>query len=194
MARPKEFERETALRAAIKVFWAHGYEGTSTDTLLRAMKIGRQSMYDTFGGKRRLYLEALRQYNAERLTEVFRDFHSASSPLAGLEQALLAFASKAAEQRLLGCMGVNAICEFGQSDAEVALLNQSSGTTLTTALERLLRDAKAKGELGTSLDERAAAQFIISTLAGIKVSARAGASAQTLRSVASFAMQSLKAA
>ena len=64
MARHKEFDLDTALTAAIHVFSQHGYEGTSTDDLLMAMKISRQSMYDTFGDKRRLYLEALERYNA----------------------------------------------------------------------------------------------------------------------------------
>ena len=47
------------------VFWEHGYEATSTDDLLREMGIGRQSMYDAFGDKHRLYLEALQLYETE---------------------------------------------------------------------------------------------------------------------------------
>jgi AcrR family transcriptional regulator len=62
MARPKEFERDTALDDAIAIFCDHGYEGTSTEVLLGKMGIGRQSLYDTFGDKRRLYLEALQRY------------------------------------------------------------------------------------------------------------------------------------
>src|SRR6266436_282484 len=59
MARPKEFESEAALNGAIEVFSEHGFEGTSTDELLRVMGISRQSMYDTFGDKRQLYLTSL---------------------------------------------------------------------------------------------------------------------------------------
>jgi hypothetical protein len=47
MARHEEFDRDTALTTAIDVFSEHGYEGTSTDELLTAMKISRQSMWDT---------------------------------------------------------------------------------------------------------------------------------------------------
>ena len=48
MARPKEFVEEQALDAAIDVFREHGFEGTSAEMLVRALRIGRQSLYDTF--------------------------------------------------------------------------------------------------------------------------------------------------
>ena len=66
MPRPKEFDRESALKGAVQVFCEGGFEGTSTEDLLRGMGISRQSMYDTFGDKRALYLEALRHYVTER--------------------------------------------------------------------------------------------------------------------------------
>ena len=62
MARPREFDRDHVLGKAIGVFASHGYEGASTEVLLARMGISRQSMYDTFGDKRRLYLEALERY------------------------------------------------------------------------------------------------------------------------------------
>jgi TetR/AcrR family transcriptional repressor of nem operon len=62
MARPREFDREEALERATGVFWAKGYASTSTDDLLTAMGIGRQSLYNAFQDKRALYLEALERY------------------------------------------------------------------------------------------------------------------------------------
>jgi TetR/AcrR family transcriptional regulator, transcriptional repressor for nem operon len=57
MARPKEFVEEQALDAAIEVFREHGFEGTSAEMVVRAMRIGRQSLYDTFGDKWEIYLQ-----------------------------------------------------------------------------------------------------------------------------------------
>src|SRR5258708_37794330 len=67
MARPREFDRDAALKRAMSVFWAKGYAGTSTDDLLEAMSIGRQSMYGAFGDKRTLYVEALERYQQDSI-------------------------------------------------------------------------------------------------------------------------------
>jgi AcrR family transcriptional regulator len=79
MARPKEFERETALQESIRVLSEHGYEGTSTEALLEIMGINRQSMYDTFGDKWRLYLEALQRYTADSISDQLRVLNAARS-------------------------------------------------------------------------------------------------------------------
>jgi AcrR family transcriptional regulator len=62
MARPKEFNRDEALNAAIGVFREHGFEGTSAAMLTEEMKIGRQSLYDTFCDKWQLYRASLQRY------------------------------------------------------------------------------------------------------------------------------------
>src|ERR1700692_14530 len=122
MARPKEFDREMALKRAISVFGDHGYEGSSTDMLLRAMGIGRQSLYDTFGDKRQLYLEALQHYIADSVSEQIRALNTAPTAIAGIEAALEVLVAKAVAEPGLGCMGVGATCEFGRSDKEISTL------------------------------------------------------------------------
>jgi TetR/AcrR family transcriptional repressor of nem operon len=191
MARPREFDREEVLGQAIKVFADHGFGGTSTDALLKAMGISRQSMYDTFGDKRRLYLEALQRYSAGSVSEIIRSLNAGPSPLKGLEAALVAFASRPRAETALGCMGVSSTCEFGRSDPEVAVANDVSARTLQAALERVIAEGKASGEVGSHVDVRTAAQFIGVTLSGMKVAARGGVSASTLRDIARMAIRSL---
>src|SRR6266436_309487 len=118
MARPKEFEREMALQGAIGVFSQHGYKGTSTDVLTQAMGINRQSMYDTFGDKWRLYLEALQHYVADSVSNQLRALSSASSPVKGLEAMLNSAVSLAIADPEPKCLGISAVCEFGRSDPE----------------------------------------------------------------------------
>lgn len=193
MARPKEFDRDEAVRRAMGVFWEKGYEATSTEDLLRAMGIGRQSMYDTFGDKHRLYLEALQRYQAESTASLMERLHSEDSPLAAIERAFLAIANESATERARGCMGVNAITELAQKDAEVASLSRASGVTCETAFERVVREAKRRGEVPASIDERQAGRFLLNALQGLRVTAKAGASVSTLRDVAAFTVSSLRA-
>jgi len=191
MARTKEFDRDQALQKAIGVFCDKGYAAASTDELMRAMKISRQSMYDTFGDKRRLYLEAFRRYIADSTNEQIGYLEKSSSPLAGIEKMLVEFAKSTERDGIVGCMGVNAICEFGRSDPEITSLGETESIRLTSALERALRQAKRKKEISKLLKESAGAQFLKATLSGMKVSAKAGADAQTLKSIAHFALRSL---
>lgn len=192
MARPKAFDRETALRGAIPVFSDLGYDGTSTEVLLKAMGISRQSMYDTFGDKRRLYLEALQHYVAGSVAEQIGTLNGTASPLKGIEAMLDAMASKASTEEEPGCLGIGAICEFGRSDAEVSLLSDTAGRTLQSALERRVAEAKAAGEIGKDVEPRVAAHFLGTTLSGLKIAARGGAPVEALRGVARMALRSLK--
>jgi TetR/AcrR family transcriptional regulator, transcriptional repressor for nem operon len=192
MARPKEFDRDTALQEAVNLFCNHGYEGTSTDALLHAMRISRQSLYDTFGDKRQLYLEALQQYVANSVAEQIRALNNGTSVLAGLEAALLAFAAKSGAVEAPGCMGIGATCEFGVSDQEVTALIATADKTLQSSLERRIKEGKASGEISPEVSPRAGAQFIKATFFGIKIAARGGASAAALREIAQMAIRSLK--
>ena len=85
MARPREFDREDALERATGMFWAKGYASTSTDELLAAMGIGRQSLYNAFQDKRALYLEALERYQRTTVAGHLQRLNGAASPIAGVE-------------------------------------------------------------------------------------------------------------
>jgi TetR/AcrR family transcriptional repressor of nem operon len=68
MARPKTFDKNEALAAALDLFWKKGYACCSMQELVDAMGIGRASLYDTFGSKRELFREVMRLYG-ERMDE-----------------------------------------------------------------------------------------------------------------------------
>lgn len=193
MARSKEFEREEVLDRAIDAFADHGFAGTSTDTVLQAMGISRQSMYDTFGDKRRLYLEALDRYNAHSIAQILASLQSAASPLAGIEAALVDFASRPLSVASLGCLGVSSICEFGVSDDEVNTINQAASKRLASALDRAVTEGQRTGEIDAELKVRTATQFVLALLSGMKVAARGGATIATLREMARMALRSLRA-
>jgi TetR/AcrR family transcriptional repressor of nem operon len=191
MARPKEFDRDVALRRAIPVFWKKGFARTSTEDLVAAMGIGKQSLYDTFGDKRGLFLEALRTYNSEGVASLVKRVAGGASRITAIEGVLVELANEQPNKRALGCMGVNSICELG-NDEDVRAVSTMAASFQETALTSLIEDAKQQGEVSDAVDARAAARFLAAILSGMKVQAKAGASVEALRDVAAFAVRGLR--
>ena len=187
MARPKEFDQEKALRKAIRLFSQQGFAATSTDELMRVMDIGRQSMYDSFGDKRSLFLKALEMYVTESVQSINAEVEKPGSALAAVQNALVTFAERSDLSSAEGCMGLNAVSEFGQRDADVTRITRKAARMQRQALMHVLIRAKTQGELDSDADLDSLADFFESTLAGIRMAAKAGKSRQALRNVAAFA-------
>jgi TetR/AcrR family transcriptional repressor of nem operon len=193
MARTRAFDRGVALRSATDAFWAKGYAATSTEDLLLAMGIGRQSLYDTFGDKRALYVEALEAYQRESTQGHLARLDRPHSPLLGIRDLLYGLIAEDDARRAMGCMGVGSVAEFGDSDPQLCALREQSSTLLRKRLIGRLRDGQRDGEIATELDPSEAAAFIQLTMTGIQLAARGGSSIKQLRTMARFAVDRLKA-
>ncbi|HEY1469094.1 MAG TPA: helix-turn-helix domain-containing protein [Candidatus Acidoferrum sp.] len=187
MARPKEFDQEKALRKAISLFSKQGFAATSTDDLMRAMDVGRQSMYDTFGDKRALFLKALKMYVTESIHSITVELERPGSPLSAVQNALVTFAERKDLSSAEGCMGLNAISEFGQRDADVTRISRNAADVLRRTLMRVLSRAKNQRDINSDANLDGMADFFESTLAGIRMAAKAGKSRRSLRNIAAFA-------
>jgi TetR/AcrR family transcriptional regulator, transcriptional repressor for nem operon len=187
MARPKEFDQDKALQKAIRLFSQQGFAATSTDELMRVMDIGRQSMYDSFGDKRALFLRALEVYTTESVQSIGVELDRKGSALSAVRNALVTFAERKDLSSSEGCMGLNAIGEFGQRDADVTRITRNAARIQRQNLMKVFARAKIQGEVDSDADLEGMADFFESTLAGIRIAAKAGKSRQALRKVAAFA-------
>jgi len=187
MARPKEFDQEKALRKAVRLYSQKGFAATSTDELMRVMDLGRQSMYDTFGDKRTLFLRALEMYVTESVQSIAVELKRHGSALSAVRTAIVTFGERKDLSSAQGCMGLNAISEFGQRDADVMRIIGNAARAQRRTLMDVFARAKIQGELGSNADLDAMADFFESTLAGIRMAAKAGKSRQALRKIAAFA-------
>jgi AcrR family transcriptional regulator len=192
MARPKEFDREDALAAAIDLFAQRGFEGSSAADLVEQMGIGRQSIYDTFGSKRDLYLEALRTYLAQRLHDQIEAMRSGPTAFDGLAKLLVSAADDAAVSKSPACLGISAVCEFGRSDPEVTKISEANALALRRVLAEQVKSAQSAGDIASDLGVNDVAASIVATLTGIKVAARAGAPRDTLLAIARLAVRGLR--
>jgi TetR/AcrR family transcriptional regulator, transcriptional repressor for nem operon len=191
MARPKEFEPDAALSAAVDVFWDRGFDGTSLDDLMVAMRVGRQSLYDTFGDKRELYLRALDAYRASTQDALRRQFAS-GRPLRECFGALLfgiVNESRADHER--GCLLLAANLERDLDDKDIARLVKSNQAEVEALFEAALRNAQRVGELAAVKDPAALARFYVVTIQGMRSTARARSDRAALEQVANLALSML---
>lgn len=191
MVRPREFNREDALDSAMRVFWAKGYASTSTDDLLAAMQIGRQSLYNAFGDKRKLYLEAFEHYVHSSVAGHIERLTRGTSPLAGIKALLLGVVAEDAAQRALGCMGVNSVCEFGTTDGEINRIRAAGAKRLTAALHARVVQARLGGEIDPQIDVDETTLFLGGALQMLQVQARGGMSVASLRRMVDFTLTRL---
>src|ERR1700744_4811865 len=88
--RPREFDRDTALKAAMLLFWRKGFAATSMNDLCDAMGIRSPSLYAAFGSKEALYLEAIEHYVRTIGPAIWDKLATAATARAGVEKMLLA--------------------------------------------------------------------------------------------------------
>jgi TetR/AcrR family transcriptional regulator, transcriptional repressor for nem operon len=84
MSRPIEFSRDEARNAIADAFAAHGYEGTTLAMLARASGLGKQSLYNAFGDKEQMYLDAI-DCSVSRFGQIVTKMNAAASGMAALE-------------------------------------------------------------------------------------------------------------
>jgi TetR/AcrR family transcriptional regulator, transcriptional repressor for nem operon len=184
MARHKEFEREAALHKAMEVFWSRGYEAASIQDLVRHMGINRQSIYDTFGDKHSLYLQALDRYHqveGRRLVELLERPGSVKKCLRQLFEEVLEKTLSDPKRR--GCFMGNATSELAGRCKETAAKTRSNMTTMEAAFHKALLRGQQEGEIKAVQDPRAAARFFYCMLQGLVLMAKARQDRKALNDV-----------
>lgn len=187
MARPRQFDPQQALDAAIGVFRAHGYAATSAEMLTEAMQIGKQSLYNTFGGKWPLYCAALERYAAGETQSHIAALQQGASAWAGIERML----KRVVAQAHMPCLGVGSVAEFGDSNPELVAIRAAAGKALQTALVARIREAQASGDVAADVDPGQAASFLLANVAALRIAARGGAPEAELRALARLALRAL---
>lgn len=191
MARPKAFDRDQALSAAMQVFWVKGYEATSLEDLLAAMNIGRQSLYDTFGDKRALFMAALERYR--ELSDAYLHGCLAEAPTvkAGFRRLFMQVVEEPEAHQRRGCLLVNSAVELAPHDPATARLVVAYQRATERLFRRGLELAQARGEVAAGRDVRALARYLVSALQGLRVMAKADPNRAVLRDVVSVALAAL---
>ena len=194
MGRPRGFDENAVLEAAMRIFWEKSYEGATLSDLTSAMGINRSSMYAAFGDKAALFRRAVERYG-EGPARYIRD--ALEKPVlrdvvADLLHGAVLFLSQRGQPR--GCLSVRAALACGV-DAEPI---QQALVEWRKAGEETLRKrfvmARRAGELPKDISPADFARFIATVMAGLAVQAVNGASRNEMKRIADLALNTIRLA
>lgn len=175
MARPRTFDDDAVLDAALQLFWERGYEGVSVGDLEARLGIGRQSLYNVFGDKRALFHQALARYVAAGARQ--RDgMLVAERGLAGIRayfMDVIRFMTEDAGAR--GCFLINSGVREAGADPQVALHCRANTDALHRAFRAALAVARERGEVARDTPLDAVARTLVVHHNGMAVQAAGGA-------------------
>jgi TetR/AcrR family transcriptional repressor of nem operon len=180
--RPRQFDEEVVLGRAMELFWLRGYARVGLAELLEHMGISRQSLYDTFGNKRGLFLRAVQHYRATQLSQALALLEREGSPLANVRDVLAFFEQLALDADGRGCLVANALVEVSD-DAELAELLGETLELLRAGIERALREAQKCGELSEGKSPPELSHTLINAMLGLAVMGRLRPEPRVVRDV-----------
>lgn len=187
--RPREFDAEAGLDAALRVFWARGYEGAALTELTAAVGVNRPSLYAAYGNKAELFRRALDHYATHYATHVTE---SLAQPTAReTVQVFLRGAARVTTTRGCprGCLGVQGALATGKDGDDIRQLLADWRAEGERQMRARFRQAQKAGEIASTVDPADLARYISAVAFGISVQAASGASRAQLDRVARLTLR-----
>lgn len=187
--RPRAFDRDAALRHALRAFWEHGYEGTSMATLVEAMSINSSSLYSAFGGKEQLFREAVALYGrtegAHTGQALCREPTAREAVAAMLHDNIDAYCDPS---HPAGCLVVLGAINYPPGHSDVRDHLTGLRREVIDQVRQRLTQGIADGDVPAGTDTQAIALFYTTVLDGLSIQARDGHSSVALHAVADAAV------
>lgn len=192
VGRPRSFDREEALREAARLFWSHGFSGTSTRMLTGALGISSSSLYSAFGTKAALFDEAVRTY-AQRYSAVYERAVDEPTALEAVRRLLRESVEEftRADEGHPGCLPSSAVMADSSSTLDVRSFVAELQHSDEARLLRRLEQAQQAGELPDAVPAELLASLVQTIWQGLSARAELGASRTALLEVADLATASV---
>ena len=145
-------------------FWAKGYEATSMADLCNCTGLHKGSLYQAFGDKHKLFMNALKHYADTEFREVAAVAFQSASPLENIRAAVDKIMEDAGSQK--GCMMINSMVELAPHDPEVRTALQGFATQRIRVMADLIGKAQEMGEISSKMEPKKLAQQLMMALAG----------------------------
>ena len=188
--RPRSFDREQALHAALRVFREHGFEGTSMSHLQEALGgLSPPSIYAAFGSKEQLFKEATELYVAALRAAIEPEMAKATTArdaISTLLRCAVVSSTESGEPR--GCLLVQGAITCSASSEGVQQYLHGFRVEEQRSMLKRLKAAVTSGELPTGTNVQAMTQFYTTFVRGIAIQARDGATRASLMEAVDCAM------
>jgi len=177
----------------MRLFWRKGYAATSVQDLIETLHLSRSSLYDTFGDKRTLFLEALKFYGERVISITEHTLKTSSSPIAGIQAIFDGLIDGIGQEPgSLGCFMVNSVAELVPYDPDVTKL----ATEFADGLQQLLKTALTEASVQNILTKRQTpeqfASYVYNTIQGIRILIKSGATREQVQAISAITLQSLQ--
>lgn len=192
--RPRSFDESEVLEQATQVFWSQGFEATSVAALEQATGLGRQSLYNAFGGKRALFLACLAHYEQTRACARTARLDAAADPLAAVMDLVQSWSAAARASGCRGCLLLNTLSEFGGRDPELMASVERVLVAEHAALAGALGRARDAGRLAPDIDPVALARRLQATAQGLRLMARLDPEGAAVEEVVADTLRTLRRA
>ncbi|BAN27899.1 TetR/AcrR family transcriptional regulator [Caballeronia insecticola] len=173
MARPREFDEDAALDAAMAQFWSHGYEATSVRDLATAMGVTSASLYNAFGDKRALYERVFERYVDRGFRDRVRRFEHHMPPrdaIAAFFDEIIQLAMSDPHRK--GCLIVNSAMELAPHDKQFHRVLSRVLKDIEGFFERCVAAGQRDGSIPANLHTADMAKALLASLMGLRVLAR----------------------
>jgi TetR/AcrR family transcriptional repressor of nem operon len=191
MPRPKTFDPDHVLDAAIELFRAQGYRGTSFDDLVKATGVARYGLYTTYGDKRDLFLASLKRYPQRMERNVLGRLRESTDGKQALRRHFERLVETVAAGDRRGCLICNTAIEPIMSDRAVAGAVRRGFERMESAYGACIDVAQSKGELDVKIDSGALADYFVSIHRNVVSMARAGYPVARIRRFVAFALDAV---
>ncbi|MEN0084396.1 MAG: TetR/AcrR family transcriptional regulator [Leifsonia sp.] len=186
--RPRGFDTDEALDAAVEVFWRQGYEGTTLDDLTTAMGINRPSLYAAFGNKEETFKQAVARYAEVDMAYVGDALAEPTARAVAehyLRSNVLAITTPG---KPAGCLSIQGGLAGSPEDQRIVRFLADSRASGERRLTERFRRAVKEGDLDADEEPAELAKYLVTVSAGLAVQASAGASRASLQRVAERAL------
>jgi TetR/AcrR family transcriptional repressor of nem operon len=191
--RPREFDEATALDAAIACFWQRGYEATSVRDLAESMGISGPSLYNSFGSKHELFVQALERYLDRGLRARVTRLQSTLSPKQAIRRFFEEIIDRSVNDReRRGCFLINSALEVAPHDPELGRVIADRLGEIESFFQRSIKAAQADGSVPRERNAKDTARLLLGVLLGLRVLARSKPERSLLEGVARPALALLE--